>query len=509
MKAIVLPLASLLSLLLCSCNLPPAAAAPQSTGQATPLIRYNLRAQPVGNLFYQLDCLAGQGYCSEPSYRALWQSLGWSDADAQRLKQWQALRQRYDRQVQLGQPGDGFALPPRFDGIRLWDKVREASFNAANRQELALNLATVLRPADAEQLMELMAAFEPRFVSWWNSKGRALAESGATAFAGMLGKDALPQLIDQASSFYRARLSSQSVLGFNFFARPDLGERNLNGEQIENQSAVEILENGPPTSNLDVTIHEFCHYLFARAAREDEKNLIEKFSSAGTPEAIAAYNLLNEVIATAIGNGLVSRMLMPAERFQRYLQTPKTFYNDDFIDPLAKAVYLRVEQALKAGETISDQAFVKDYLQLANASLGSRLRQPLPLLRTMAAAYEGQDLAGVLQDLQRRMRIGSVWGANALDANARGSFERFSAISGVLLLKPDQISRLKDWESLLGAENLSQLQSLVSTQSGSFVYGIQRRPNAWIFVLVAPDAAGFAPLIEKLATAQTLFTGRL
>ncbi|HEY9842037.1 MAG TPA: hypothetical protein V6D23_16350 [Candidatus Obscuribacterales bacterium] len=492
--------------MLLSCNLPPAAAAPVASPSPATLERYAVRAESWGSLFYQLDCLAGQGYCSESSYRALWQSLGWTAADDLRIEAWQKLRQRYERQIQLSSPAAGYPLPPRFDGIRFWDKVRQASFNARDRQELAQNLAAVLRPADAEQLMSLLAGFETRFRGWWNTKGQGLGAAGAEAFKALLAQPELPALIEQASRFYRARLSPWSVLAFNFIPRPDLGDGNLNGEQVENQSLIEVKENSSPTSNLDVSLHEFSHYHYARASQEDELLLIQRFAEQGTPEAIAAYNLLNEVLATAIGNGLFNRLLMGPARFSRYLQQPGSFYNDAFIDPLAKAVYPRVEAALLQGEAVNAPGFVRDYLQLASQTLGDRLRGPVPLLRTMAAAYEGQDLAPVLSQLQRRMRVGSVWSANALDATARNSFERFASLSGVLLLKPEQLPRLKEWEGLLGSQAVSQIQS---QPDAAFVFGLRRGLNAWIFVIVAPDVQAMNAQVERLAAAGKLFEGSL
>jgi hypothetical protein len=479
---------------------------PQVSLAQAPLNPYDLRALPWANLFYQIDCLAGKGHCSESSYRELWQALGWGTSDEARLKDWQALRTRYYRQIQFESPPDKLPLPTKFDGVVFWDKIRAASFNAKNRQELAQNLAAVMQPADAEALMGLLEGFETRFFNWWAQTGQSLSDGGAQSFAQLLAKPELPRLLEQASRFYQAELSPQSVLGFNFMARPALGGKNHNGEQVDNQSVVEVLEQADATSHQDVTIHELSHYFYRRISSDKERQLMEHFAEAGTPEAIAAYNLLNEVMATSIGNGLFNQMRMPPERFSSYLSTPSSFFNDPLIDPAAKAVYLRVEKALSQGETLTDAGFVRDYLALCHKALGPRLSSPIPLLRIMAAAYEGADLAAVLSQLQRRLRIGRTWSANALDEQAQGSFKNFAALSGVLLVKPSQLERLKVWTDVLGP-----VDTLISQAKakGSMIYGIRRSSNAWVFVLVAPEAKDFAPLIERLALAESLFEGAL
>lgn len=473
------------------------------------LSRYDLRALPLGNLFYQLDCLAGQGYCSESSYRQLWQQLGWTAEDEARLTVWKTLKSRYSKQLQLSRT-EPSALPRRFDGLRIWDKVRQAALNARSRQELALNFALVLRPADAESLLGLMDGFYPRFMNWWGKTGKSLSETGATRFAELLQDKNinLGQFIEQVSKFYGAELSPLSVLAFNFMARPDLGDRNLNGEQVENQSLIEIKANSKPDEHLDVVIHELSHYLFARMAPAREAQLIEAFGQLQQPQAIGAYNLLNEVMATCIGNALLNKMLMSPERFERYLTTPGSFYNDAWIDPLAKASYQRVGSALQSGQSLSDPAFIRDYLQLAQASLGPQLAQPTLLLRSMVAAYQDPDMAEQMSQLQRRLRVGVNYGANALDTHAQGAFKDFPALSGVLLVKHQQLPLLKEWTGIIGPATLQALQSQ-SAGGKSLIYAYQRSPQSYIFILVAPQAADFKALIEKLATTEKAFEGKL
>lgn len=470
---------------------------------------FDIRAHFWGNLFYQLDCLAGQGYCSEAAYRSLWQTLGWNQDDDSNMAKWKRLKLRYGQQFQLSNPEKGLLLPPRFDGIRIWDKVREAALNARNRQELLLNLSAVMRPTDAEDLGELLFGFETRFDGWWRDSGQALAEAGGTAFVEQLQQHQLPDLIERASRFYQAQLSARAVFAFNFLARPTGGEPSLNGEQLENHSLIEVMRVGNQVNaNLDVTLHELCHYFYARASREKERQLMARFAEAQRPEAIAAFNLLNEALATAIGNGLVNRLLMGPSRFEAYLRHEGSFYNDPFLDPLAKAIYPRVEQALAQDEHLSDAGFVRDYLALAERSLGDRLRSPIPLLRTMAAAHDGPELAPVLQHLQRRLRVGASWGANGLDARARGTFESFSALSGVLLLRHTEVNKLSDWESILGKSKVNEIKRL-APQKLSMIYGIRRNPSSYVFVLIAPHIQGFEPLIERLANSETVFEGPL
>ena len=467
--------------------------------------RYDLRAVFWGNLFYQLNCLAGQGFCSEVAFRALWQQeLGWSPADEQQLAAFQAMRQQYSRQLQFAGPAESRALPPRFEGIRIWDKVLQAAMNADSQQALAQNLALAMRPQNAEGLMSILQHFAPRFESWWLDGAESLTRSAAEAFAEAMQQQNLTELVHQASRFYRAELSDYSLLSFNFLARPALGRVNsVHGEQVENQSLVEVRENASVQQQIPVVLHELCHYLFKRSSRADETQRLQAFLAAdNTAEAMAAYHLLDEVLATAIGNGLASQRLLSATAFEALRQRPGGFYNDDWIDPLAKALYPRLAQALQAGEAVHDEAFVKDYLRLARDSLGNRLQSPVPLLRTLGGAYH-PELATAFSGLQQQLRAGVTWAANGLDANARSIFERHDALSGVIMLLPADLPLLSDWDPILGRAAREAIQA----GTGPRVYGVQRNARAYLFVLVAATPAEAGVLSQRLLQQPRWFSG--
>jgi len=484
--------------------------APKASGTQTPvedtLHRYSLRALHYSNLFYQLDCLSGQGYCSKESYQTLWeQELEWNDEDEKKLTLWRELKNKYNQQIQLPMPARTTSLPPRFEGLVVWEQVRQAALNAPTRQDLLENLSLIIQPQDAEVLAKLIFHFEKRFFSWWDTKGQSLAESGANTFAEQLQNAGLINLLEKASLFYQAELDETSLLGFNFIARPDLGKNtSVNGEQVSNQSLIEIKENAKIINQMDVVIHELSHYLYRRSSRDNEASLMQHFSKLNSADAIAAYNLLNEAIATAIGNGIVNRILMPLDSFQRMEAKERSFYNDEWIDPLAKAIYPRVADALQKGEVLNSESFVQDYYQLAKKALGPKLKSPVPLLRVMAAAYE-PELLESFQKFQSSLRIGSSWGANGLDAKARSTFLSFKDLSGIIMLRPQNLNYLNQWQEVLGQNAIQNIQKIGNKQN--LVYGVKRSSTAYVFVFIASNPDEMNQLIALFSEQNTRFEG--
>lgn len=474
---------------------------PLTTSFNPSLSPYALRALPWGNLFYQLDCLAGQGHCSQESYRALWQTLSWNAEDEKQLRLWKSLRQRYAQQIQFETSTDLSPLPTRFEGIRLWDKIRLASFNAQSAHELKLNLQLVMHPQDAEQMMAVLLHFNPRFLAWWQSEGEALSRSGLVHFESLLQQKTLPVFLNKVVRFYEAELTPESLLAFNFVARPQSQETSSHGEQIESQSVVEVVASKAPGNKLDVVVHELCHYLYHRSRPEAEQKLLQWFARQPGPEAIVAYNLLNEVIATSIGNALINQWQMSPTAFADYLKNPRAMYNDPWIAPVAKAVYPRIQRALDTGETLYSPTFLKDYLQLTRQTLGAEAKHPVPLLRTMAAAYT-PETRYAFRSFQRQLRIGTAWGNNSLAPESQRTFEKFTALSGAIFATHAQQEQLKAWEPLLGNAAIKGLQAPQDQ-----IWGVATSQNTFVFVFMADNEAGFEALIKQFLKQTTVFEG--
>lgn len=444
---------------------------------------FDLRARHWGNLFYQLDCLASQRYCSVEAYRKLWQNLGWTPLDEEKLKAWRDLKGKYSSQKAFAPPENpARQLPPRFKGVQSWEKIRQAAMNAEDREALLENLNLLLRPEDAEALYALLQYFEDRFRPWWLTQGQKMAQRGSRRFAESLQKGEIPQLIQRGARFYAAELVGHSRFAFNFMARPPLGGGTIFGEQLENQSVVEV-KKGQELAQLDVVIHELAHYLYERSPETQHDRLQAFFTAQKTPEAIAAYNLLNEVMATCLGNGRVAELTMSAAAFQRLLKRKGGLYNDPWIDPLARAFYPRFKRALLQGESLYSATLLRDYLTVARATLGPELQAPGLLLRTMGLAYS-PDFASEARSFQAALRVGSAWGAPSLGAAGRQNFQRYPALSGLLMLKPEDKKALAQWKELLGTEALTQI-----LQRERGVYGVKRpHGGAFIYVLMGSKA---------------------
>ncbi|MBT9547424.1 MAG: hypothetical protein IV090_18670 [Candidatus Sericytochromatia bacterium] len=476
-----------------------------------PQFQWQFHALPLANLVYQLDCLSGQGHCSLEAYRELWQSqLQWNASDQAHIKQWQALKARYQMQWLFESSTNLTShFPLRFEGLDLTRKFRLPALEARDLADYQSRVALLLHPKDSEQITDLLAHFYPRFEIWWQTQAEAKTERAAKEFLQIMQAHQLADLAENSAQFYASQLPAGGVLNFHFFFRPGgLGSNgNQNGEQIENHSLIEVIPEKPLQNQVAVILHELNHYFYSRSEPSKHATLVGWFASRPEPWAIPAYNLLNEVVATSLANGLVMRKVLSPASYTRYFQTPGSFYFDAFIDPVAKALMPRLELALKQKETLYSPFFLSDYLSTVKNALGDKALAPELFLRTSGLVSEGQELQPVVKAFQQELRVGTSWGSQNLSQGYK-TFQHFQALSGAVFLKPSQIPQLESWAPLLNLAEFKKINKQ-SQLKKPFIWGLQRQPSTWLYFFVAETPSEFQLLIQRFKTQKQVFAGPL
>ncbi|MGA9521651.1 MAG: hypothetical protein WBV82_09315 [Myxococcaceae bacterium] len=465
-----------------------------------------VRASPVSNLTYQLDCIAGIFPCSRETYVALWKdSLRWSADDEKQLEAWKRLREKYFEQVPFGQPSRNTThrLPPQFDGIDLEHKFRMAGHAAKTLDEYRANLELVLAVPDVDQVLRVLAHFQPRFEGWWTTSAAPKLVPFLDATVKLLEQERLTQFIEKVAHFYEARLPKGTRVHLNLVFRPPGGGRNTSGEQIQNHSVVEVLEGEAPESRIDVVLHELFHFFYATAAPERRAAVMEAlFSSAGA-DGLGAWALLNESLAAALGNGLVARRVLPPEKFERMLSRAMSLYNDPLIDPSARALMPVLERALERGDVLSSPGFRAEYLQAVRGALGAGVSGRLARLKLVALVYD-EDLRGVALELTRRANTGGAWSNSPIaEASSRSRLERHPDLTGAVFVSTRRLQDLEGWKGLLGAATVSEIRREARTGK-PFVYGVRRtNGEGFIYLFVGRDAEAISPLLPGFLKDET------
>jgi hypothetical protein len=465
-------------------------------------LKFSLRSSLLSNLVYQLDCMADLLFCSKEAYQDLWKArLNWSQEDERQLAAWKALFERYfEYQVHIERPElKNRPFRTGFYGIDIGKKIRIASLSANNLNEYRHNLELTMVSGDQRLALEVVAHFLPKFTPWWNRFGKVKVDRFIHSFARLAKKHGVLDFAEKVKTFYGADLPLPATLYFNVMFRPLWEDKHTAGEQIENHSVIEVLDDEDPNGPAGVVFHELFHYFFASMPATNYSALLTKFAAAPEVHSAASYALLNEVLATTIGNGLVQKYLIPPADFAKEFAKDKSFYNESNIDRVSKRLLSQMEDFLRTKRTINDDQFVSTYLRIVEESLGQSAMSPKNMLRNMGLISQGSELRSIRQQLDRLLKPSSVRSGSPIDNDdSREPFQRFPLLSGVLLVLTRDIEVVETWQSLLKSDPNKILKPL-SKKYKAFAYAFARDPKSRIYVLVGESVESLSTLIEQFA----------
>jgi hypothetical protein len=475
-------------------------------------LRFETRISEISNLVHQLDCLANLIRGSREAYKELWQNkLNWSPADDKRLEDWRRLRESYHVDAKLGaETRQVLSYPPDHPGvlesqINLFNRLRVAAYQAQTVDEYQANLSLLVKPEDLPEFMHIVKHFYPRFQSWWTGGAQKELETFAAQLNQLIQQKAIAGFCAQVAKFYGAQQTENLVVPFNLMARPKDRSGISHGEQLEWHAVIEVASGTQPERRIDVVCHELFHYFKKLMPTEKQLDLLKAFVEAKESYSLALYNVFDETLATAAGNGLVAGRVLPERDFQKSLAQEGTFYADVFIDRLGKKMMPVVGRYISEGRVL-DQSFVAEYLREARSALGEQVNNPLLALRVMALVLDDGNLRTLSQKLFTAIRPRSSYNHNPLDAGSRESFEKYAEISGVILVRYDKLKQLAGWEKILGKQTLPQLQKLKS-QHQAFAYAVRRSPRAVTYIFAGQDAEAIEKVIAEFGRNETPFVG--
>jgi hypothetical protein len=291
----------------------------------------------------------------------------------------------------------------------------------------------------------------------------------------------------------------------HLIARPKSQARGTFGTQIENHAVVEVLDGEKSENRVDVILHELYHYFYSLMPAARKAELTKAFVSAKDADSLAAYNLFDEALATAIGNGLVARKVKSESDFQKALAKENGFYNDFFIDRVGKELMPLAERRINEEKPI-DGHFVAEYLQLTKKTLGDKMSSPLLALRTMPLVFEDLSLRPLVEKLVGLVRPRNTFATIGLDASSREYFQKYPDVSGVIILRSDKLQKLVGWEAIIGKETLPRLQELAAKHQ-AFSYGVRRSPKSVVYIFVGQDVAVLEKVITSFTASHVAFEG--
>ncbi len=477
---------------------------------ASPL-RFEVRAHPISNLIYQLDCMAQVFKCSTKAYEELWRkSLKWDLADQDRLKQWKNIRLKYQGEIKLDEPpAQPFALPwSGPNGIQLGDKFSIVTYHATHRNDLRQRLETLVAPTDMETIDSLLVHFEPRFLSWWKNS----AQTSLLAFKKDLDKKVnqleVLKKVQGFANFYEAKYPPNYLIYLNLFYRPASDEKATYATVYENHAVIEVLSGENVANVLDIVIHEICHFFYSSSSHEKKSQFLEAFANSSDPLAIATHNILNEALATALGNGIAAELWMDSKRYKERLGKERGFYNDTAIDTAAKLLIPMLKTDLHQGKTLYAADFPEKSISALRTGMPDLIRAPARLLTELVIIYDLKFKEVLHEKIRRKLRGGSYSREGFENESSWEMLKTYPKLNSMLLLSPDSLKLLTNRTQWIPRKDLDAIKALFK-KKGSFVYAIERSPSSYTFVVAGNSSDEIEKEFLVLLEAKDRFIGPL
>ena len=475
---------------------------------ATPSVRLEVIYSETANLAYGLDAISGSLPSVDPAVqRPLWDvRFLRTDDDRKAVARWGAIKARYARTLAL--PGPTMPLLARNDALSIGNAIEAVELGSRSVEEMSDRLSDFIPLADVEEMRAIMVRFRAPYHRWW----KEVAERQGGGFVrGMRARFADPALQREVSNFarfYGVTLSSESRGRFSLIFRAD-ADGPTQGQQLQGIAAVEFRPDERPEDRLGTLIHEFCHFLYGSRPSEADATLQTRFVASGDPIAKPALNLMNEALATTLGNGIVGRRYASGEVWARRLRTLRSLYNDDAIDRASKRLLPVLDAMIAAGGSMDDPGFATAYLKTIAGEFGEALLRPSGMLKEAFVLTDARFGKGFSRQVVRTLHIAGAYREETerIDEAALADFTAQPHLSAVFTVPSARLGELVKGGVLDAGDAATIREVLVG--AGSAVFGRARTPFAATCVIVAEDADAALLAARRLEARTTPLVGIL
>ncbi len=313
------------------------------------------RAGAVGNLAWQLDTLSGHSNTKAKDYTDLWRhDLAWSSEDAQQLERWSVLHSRY-RGAKTENRNGKSPYPPNYGRFYGTAVSRDAAFRIAALD--APDLATLRSKyeelcgrACAGRFVGILRHFWPRFSDWWQHEGLTTASKLVPQIVSKTSDSDLGNVCQSAIALTNAQVPARATVALDLAIHPKKYLTNTTATVLEGHLLIEVVDDpkigAPP---LATAIHEFTHHFYDLAPRPDHVRLIERFLQRPEPYSMAAYSILNEVVAASV-QLLAEKKSRSLEDFNGFASKDDNIYFDPFISKVVRLTSPLIEQRIAASQ---------------------------------------------------------------------------------------------------------------------------------------------------------------
>lgn len=288
-----------------------------------------------------------------------------------------------------------------------YDLIKMAAVQAGDANRFMQRISGIIPNATWLQLKDIFTKAEPFYDKIiWNEHKTAIYQQADslkryTPFAN--------KAFEAINTFYGSTWTAD--LPFTVAIYPIPGNRGNTTATPHSHCLVMGVLTGDRryTDGMGVVLHEISHVLYDEQPLQLQQQLDRAFQNSKSLYSRYAYSYLNEALATACGNGW-------AYKYINGTADTSAWYNDEYIDKYAHAIYPLTERYINTGKTI-DSSFIADAITVFEKALPGALYSYNNLLNNMCFYTDAEDASQyhrISSARERCFRSSSVYGSYPL-----------------------------------------------------------------------------------------------
>ncbi|MES2627354.1 MAG: hypothetical protein V4616_00165, partial [Bacteroidota bacterium] len=366
----------------------------------------------------------------------------------------------------------------RFDGYpesrymyrSTWDLLTIASARCQTLGELKIASVGLLPNSEHHELFETLNYFDTIYSDLvWNDNLNKLA-GYCTQLSDYAQNRSIDLLFQKLSTFYGS--SWDPDVPFRVCLYPIPGKRG-NSTATPKGNIVTcgvLLDDYNYANTLGVVLHEVCHLLYREQSPELQNRFEQWFLTAKPSSRLLAYQLVDEALATALGNGWIYESIAGKS-------DTADWYNDPYIDKFAKNAYPVIREYVSHGGTI-DPALVNSLCAVYDRIFPGADHDLNTLFSNLRIVADLNDtvVPVVFPALFRNFRVSGAGLSSPLDEKNLDDLSTHLATRVILITSDNKAAwefvkkKVKDLQGLkTGDMNRNYFQLLQSTEGVSYV----------------------------------------
>ena len=241
-------------------------------------------------------------------------------------------------------------MPGRVDRL-----IKKNLIECSSLEDFKIRSTGLIPNSDLLKLASILADFLPIYQQLIYDENKDKFESQLKSFSDYIKVKDVPGYFRMGLKFYNAAWDNSIPFKIAFYPLPN--SKGFTAEAFDNY-AVSAIQTDLKNYDvlLSVMLHEVFHIIYDEQSLTVKRNLTGWFKNNPSPVSNYAYLLMNEALATVLGNGYVYAEL------NGEIDTTN-WYNQKYINLMAKKIYPLVNQYILANKPM-DRDFVNEYINI-------------------------------------------------------------------------------------------------------------------------------------------------